>query len=455
MRLFKSNKSQGSLQNISAGKSPLHSPIESPLQSPAFPPPQSAAYGPGGAHYDESADPPDSQRVHSSDELAYFQSRGQSQNTANHASQGRPTVNVIPDHFDENHLFSLNATSATNQEEPRQRKHSKRSLFGLHSSKENTSLSPNPTLNFGRSISTTKNSQGQESQEASISQLAPAQYSGEGYSSDTYEEAERPVEPRPSQGNAEPDEQYYRQQNFDSPQSQTSSHHSPHGQDEGPYQNPQQTYYRPQPPPPASSSNQYLPYNPQPDRPSLDSYDPYHNIRPPSQLSLGPPSPISSIQQSGESRLPAVQGRQSNQPGQASPFQLQAGMARGESNNPSLRQQMVQQHQQRQEQGHGQYGMPQGPRQLQHQSSSMTEHGRSTPPPSKSREDISTQDYATLLQKHEELRMTLCLSLPALKHCLLDSCRGQILKSEKVLFRKGCPSYRLAKYGCKSTSFHV
>lgn len=411
MRLFKSNKSQGSIQNIAAGKSPRHSPIESPLQSPAFPPPQSAAYGPGGSHYDESALPSDSQRVHSSDELVYFPSRGQSLSTANHPSQGRPVVNVIPDHFDEKHRLPVNANSITNQEEPRPKKTSKRNFFSLHSSKENTSLAPNPASNFKRSLSTRNQVQGQENQEGSIS----AQYSGEGYSSDTYEETEYPVERRPSQGNVEPDEQYYRQANFESPQSQTSSQYSNPGQDEGSYQNPPPVYYRPQPPYPASSSNQYLPYNPPSDRRSLDSYDPCHTIRPPSQQSFGPPSPISSLQV-GESRPVPGPGRPSTQPGQASHLQPQAGMARSESNNPSLRQQIVQQHQQGQEQGHGQYGMPQGPRQMQHQSSSMTEHGRSTPPP-KSREDINTQDYATLvqrheelLQKHEELRMPLPLS---------------------------------------------
>jgi hypothetical protein len=412
MPLFKSNKSQGSLQNISAGKSPLHSPIESPLQSPSFPPPQSAAYGLGGAQHDQRADPSDSQRIYSSDEsqpnLAHSQSRVQSQNTASHGYQGRPIVNVIPDNFDENHLLPLTASSATQQEEHRHKKHSKRSFLGLHSSKDNTSSSTNPAFTLGRSLSTRKKGQGQESQEgSSTSQLTPAQYSGEGYHRDTFEEAESSNEYIPSQvNNTEPDEHFYRQQNLDSPQSQTSSHYSTHGQEEDQHRNPQPTYYRPQPPRPSSSSNQYLPYNPQSDRPSLDIYDPYATIRPPSQQSLGPPSPITSLQQSGESRPSTVQGRQPNQPGQAAHLQLQAGMARGESNNPSLRQQISQPHQ-GSDQGHGQYGMPQGSRQLQQHSSSMTEHGRNTPPPSKSREDFNSQEYATLVQKHEELRMSL------------------------------------------------
>lgn len=79
---------------------------------------------------------------------------------------------------------------------------------------------------------------------------------------------------------------------------------------------------------------------------------------------------------------------------------------------------MAQQHQ-GSDQGHGQYGMPQGSRQLQQHSSSMTEHGRNTPPPSKSREDFNTPDYATLLQKHEELRMSFASS-PAHEDYLRD-----------------------------------
>ncbi len=404
MRLFKSNKSQGSLQNISAGRSPLHSPIDSPLQSPAFPPPQSAAYGPGGAQYDESVDVSDSQRYYSSDEQqtypAHFASRGQSQDIPSHGYQGRPTVNIIPDQFDENRPVPSGALSAT-QQERRQQKHSKKSLFGLHSSKDNTSHPPPPVPTLGRRLSTRKRGPGPESQEGSIPQSTPAQYSGEGHSSDTHAEKESSNEYIPSQTHTEPDEQYYRQQNhFDSPQIQTSSHYSSQYQDEESHQNPQQTYNRPHPPRPSETSNPYVAYNPQLDRPSLDIYDPYRTIRPPSQQSLGPPSPITSVQQSNESRPSATPARLSNQSSLPSHLQPQTGMARGQDSNPSMRQQPAQQYQQGAEQGHGQYGIPPGARQAQQHS----EHGRNTPPPNKNREEFSSQDYTLLLQKHEELR---------------------------------------------------
>jgi hypothetical protein len=409
MRIFHKNRSAGSIQNISVGRSPLHSPIASPLQSPAFPPPHP---GPGAAHLDESADPSDSQRLYPSGEQqvhpAHSALRPQSQDSPNHGYQGRPTVNVIPDQFDENSPPALTASAAANQEERRQKKHIRRGLFGLHSSKEHTSHSHTPTLALGHSHSTKKKGTGVESQEGLISQQTPAQYSGEGYSSDTYEEKENSNEYIPS--HTDLDEQYYRQQdNFDSPESQTSSHYSSHPQDEESLSKPQQTYHRSYQPRQANTSNSYLPYNPPLDRPSLDIYDSYRSIRPPSQQSLGPPSPIASAQLSVELRPPINQVRQANHSSQSLNLQPGAGMARGEGSNPSMRQQLAQQHQQGEQQGHGQYGVPQAPRQLQQHSSSMTDHGRNTPPPTKSREDFNTQDYTALLQKHEELRMIIFL----------------------------------------------
>jgi hypothetical protein len=425
MRLFKSNKSQGSLHNISAGKSPLHSPIDSPLQSPAFPPPQSAAYGPGGARYDESTDPSDAQRNYSSDEQQpHFDrsaSRAQNQNIPSHGYQGRPIVNVTPDQVDENRPGPLTTVSVTDQEERCQKKLNKRSLFGLHSSKDNTSQTPAPTLPLGNNLPTRKKLAGSESPGGPPSQLTPAQYSGEGYSSDTQEGFTASKE-----YHTEADEQYYHQPNqFDSPQSQTSSRYSSHYQDEESYQDPQPTSHKPYPPRPSNTSNSYLPYNPQLDRSSLDIHDPYRTIRPPSQQSLGPPSPIVPLQQSNESRPSTVQTRPPNQSSQSSHLQPQAGMARGEASNPSMRQQLAQQHQQGGEQSHGQYGAPQEARQFKH-----SDHGRSTPP-NRNREEYNTQDYTTLLQKHEELRM-------CLRHFLsldprLIVCRDQILQSEEIL----------------------
>jgi hypothetical protein len=408
MRLFKSNKSQGSLQNISVGRSPLHSPIDSPLQSPAFPPPPSAAYGPGTAQYDESADTPDSQRYHSLDEpqarLGHFPSRAQSQNTQSPGYQGRPPVNFTPDQSDENRPLLLTAASAANQEERRPKKHIK-SLFGLHSPKEHNPNPKVPTPTLGRSLSSRKKVPGLEGREGLISQSTPTQYPGEGYSSDTYEETESSNEYIPSQVTPEPDEQYYRQQNhFDSPQSHTSSHHSSHYQEEESQYSSQQTYRRTHPSRPPKSPSPYLPYNPQQDRPGLDICDPQPTIRPPSQQSLGPPSPILAAQQASEPRPSTIQVRTLNQPSQSSYLLSQAGMARGESNNSSIR---MAQHPQGGEQGHGQSGGSQGPRQMQQHSSSMTDHRGSTPASSRNREEFNAQDYTALLQEHEKLRMSL------------------------------------------------
>lgn len=462
MRLFKTNRSQASL-NISAGRSPLHSPIDSPLQSPAFPPPQSAVYAPGSgsgsgsssaaaavaARYDESTDPLDSQRYLSSDEQqlsTQLSPEDRSPNPIGHGYQGRPTVNIVPDHFDENNLLPSTVPLANNTEERRQKKHGKRGLFGLHSFTDNHSHTPSLTL--GRSFSTKKKTAGQpQSQDGSVSQITTTQYSGEGYSSDTHEGNESSNEYVAAQAYPDPDELYYRQQNqFESPQSQSSSHYSGQYQDEDPRQNPQQylqqntpqnlqqnsgqnlqqnhqqnpqqsqqqdTQQNPQQHSqqvsqkpyqlrPADPSNPCIQYNSAADRPSLDIYDPYRTIRPPSQQSLGPPSPIISVQQSNEPRSAAGHVGQAIQLSQPSHLQPEARMARGDGSNPSMRQQMAQQ--QGTEQGHGQYGPPQGSRQLQHSTSSMTEHGRNTPPPTRPRDEYNTQDYIALVGRLEELR---------------------------------------------------
>ena len=412
MPLFKSTKPQGSL-NISAGRSPLPSPVDSPLQSPAFPPSQSAAYSPGGVQYDESTDPSDSQRYYSSDgqqpHPARFASCPQGQIRPSHNYQGRPVVNVAPGQLAGNSQAPLTAISTTNQEEPRQKRLTKRSLFGLHSSKENISNPPPSVLTLGRSTSAqelpAQELPAQESQGGTILQSARTQYPGEGFSSDTHEGKESPNEHIPSQGHTELDEQYYGPQNhLDSPQSHTSSHCSGHCPEEASHHNQQQTAHKPYQLFPSNVSNPYLPYNPQLDRPSLENFDPYQINRPPSQQSLGPPSPILALPQANESRPLASQVRQKSQ----SPETV---MARGEGSDASMRQQMAQQHQQGGEQGYGQYSAPQGSRLFKQHSSTMAEHGRSTPPPTRSREDFNTQDYSALLQRHEELRMILPAAL--------------------------------------------
>lgn len=437
--LFRSKKSQGSLQNISAGRSPLHSPIDSPLQSPAFPAPQSATYGPG--QHTESANSSDPQHYQSSDDsqphTAQSASRVSSQSTLTQGYPGQPTVNIVSGQSDENHPVPLTAESATNQDDRRQKRLTTRSLFNLYLSKDSSSYSSPQSPKLGRSVSTRKKVPLLESWERLLPPSTPTYSSGEGRSGDTCEETEASKGGRPSQINTVPDEQYHRQQDqFDSPESQTSAHSVNHYPDQEAQPHPQGPYHYHgrHPPRPLDTSSPYLPYNPQADRSSLEIHDPYRTLRPPSQHSLGPPSPVKSIQQPNDSGPSPHQARQTDQASQSSHLQSQAGMARGEGSNDAMRQQMAPQQQLGGEQSHGQYGSHQGNRLLQQQHSSMTDHGRSTPPPAKSREEISNLDVATLQQKLYELSMDMWLSHSSITaNMLFHPCSRQIHQGEEIL----------------------
>ncbi|KIV82785.1 hypothetical protein PV11_04864 [Exophiala sideris] len=128
--------------------------------------------------------------------------------------------------------------------------------------------------------------------------------------------------------------------------------------------------------------------------------DQYRHLGPPSQTSLGPPSPSANPAHSQffqDSRpSTAATNRYSVQSGVQG--QPPTGMAGGDPRNGSLRQQMSQRDNRAEE--HNQY-QNQDPRVRMSQQSS--EQGRSTPPP-RSREDISQLDYNQLLQRHEELQ---------------------------------------------------
>lgn len=201
-------------------------------------------------------------------------------------------------------------------------------------------------------------------------------------------------------------DQYQRTQGqFDSPQSQSTQQSIDYAED-APHFNPEheqyQAYHQSES---ANTSDHYLPYQGQSQltRPgNLDS-DPYQHLRPPSQTSLGPPSPIANpphpqpVQDSRPST--AATNRFSVQSVSQAHQQQQSVMAGGDPRNGSLRQQISQREPRGEE--HNQYQNQQDPR--VRMSQQAPEQGRNTPPP-RSREDISQLDFLQLLQRHEELQ---------------------------------------------------
>lgn len=197
------------------------------------------------------------------------------------------------------------------------------------------------------------------------------------------------------------------QSQFDSPRSQTTQQSIDYNEDTAhfiPRQEQYKAYHQTES---DSTSEQYLPYQEQPSRPSNAGSDPHQHLRPSSQASLGPPSPVtnlphqSQLQDSRPStgaidRYSVQPGTQGHLPQQQ---QQQPVMARGDPPNGGLRQQLSQRDTRTEE--HTQYQSQQDPRVRMSQQAS--DQGRSTPPP-RSREDASQLDYHQLLQRHEELQ---------------------------------------------------
>ena len=196
-------------------------------------------------------------------------------------------------------------------------------------------------------------------------------------------------------------EQYRRNQGqFDSPQSQYT-HQSVDYAEDAPSFSPQreqyQAYHQDES---ANNSENYLPY--QPSQASNVESDSYHHLRPPSQASLGPPSPISAPAQP---HLGGLDSRPStaatNRFSAQSATQGQALMARGDPSNGSIRQQLSQREPRTDDQNQFQGQTQADPRARMSQQAS--EQGRNTPPP-RSREDVTQLDFASLLARHEELQ---------------------------------------------------
>lgn len=153
------------------------------------------------------------------------------------------------------------------------------------------------------------------------------------------------------------------------------------------------------PPDSADSSSNHLPLQPQ-------HYDNHQALRPPSQASLGPPSPL--VVQQPDSRPPtsSTQSRFSvpivvqpqpqqdqNHQRQTSQEQTEA-MGRNDNSNGNARQ-----HREDDRHAHYQSQAQQDPRVR----TQGHDQGRNTPPP-RNRDDLASLDFAQLLQKHEELQ---------------------------------------------------
>ncbi|EXJ83517.1 hypothetical protein A1O1_07140 [Capronia coronata CBS 617.96] len=195
------------------------------------------------------------------------------------------------------------------------------------------------------------------------------------------------------------------QGHFDSPQSQTTHQSVGHAEDT-PHLNPRQEQYQAyHQSDSASTSEQYLPYQEPPSRPTNADSDPYQHLRPSSQASFGPPSPVANLPHTThphESRpSTAATNRYSVQSAsQGQSHQQQQGvMARGDPAIGPLRQQLSQRDTRSEELS--QYPSQQDPR--LRMSQQVSEQGRNTPPP-RSREDPSQLEYHQLLQRHEELQ---------------------------------------------------
>ncbi len=215
------------------------------------------------------------------------------------------------------------------------------------------------------------------------------------------------VDPRASQAvDSTTYEQYQRNQQaqqFDSPQSQYT-HQSVEYAEDAPQFSPQQEQYQAYQPESSNTSDQYLPYQPS-SRPSNAS-DPYQHLRPPSQASLGPPSPINTPAQpylGGPDSRPstAATNRYSTQSATQGQQPIQAAMARGDASNGSIRQQLSQREARTDEQSYS--SQTQSDPRVRMSSQQVSEQGRNTPPP-RSREDVTQLDFASLLARHEELQ---------------------------------------------------
>ena len=459
---FRSNKSQSSIDRFSPSRegSPTHSEAPAnPYPLPAPTAPLAQRYPAGQPQYDGASESPEQRtyqessqtQTHPAHQLARAEGhRIDPAPDAAYKSPGRPSVHITgpsspntdPPIYDEHRPLPPSASQLQPVEPEKERRKSKRSIFSLHKEpKESTS--PTSGRGPGRAASLLKKSpagqqghhsvtisgpypqakpadtQYQEKVNHSVNitghhpQVNPADTEHqEPLQQSFYRSQESLTDPenRPS------NEQYYQQgqDQLDQPRSQPGVQAEGHFRGEPRHS---QQYQGDRERQSEESAETYFAYqqHQQEQRGGEEddsaAFDP-RQIRPPSQLSLlGPPSPgtqsadsrpSSATNQSNPSRFStqstAAVGPQLQQQQQQQQHTL---MARGDPPSNGLRDQMNQQRDPRmQDSSHGQYNGQQDPRT---RVSQHPEQGRSTPPP-RSREDNSSMDFQTLLQRYEELR---------------------------------------------------
>ena len=442
MRLFRSNKSQSSIDRFNPSRegSPTHP------ESNAYPPPASAApltqrYPAGPSQYDGVSDPQEQRRYRESDQPqthpAHQITRSQSHRAgaggiAAYSSPAKPSVHIVgpsspagiakpPNH--EEQRFQPPPLSQLQPVAPeKERRKSKRSIFGLHSSSKESREASSPTSPLGQSKepgrrgSLLRRAQpGQQGLQQPLTISGPYPQTQPGSSSYQQQSREALYHSQESLTDSDdktPNETIYQgQDRFDQSQSQLGGHSERQLQGDHRYsQQALQQYQSDRGRRSEESAETYLAYQQQQEGQEEDPTGPDSSqFRPPSQLSLlSPPSPGT---QSGDSRPSSAtnasqHSRFSTQSAVAiGPLSQQQqqhiAMARGDPPPNGLREQMNQQRDPRlQEPGHGQYVGQQDPRS---RASQHVEQGRGTPPP-RNREDIGSLDFQTLLQRYEELR---------------------------------------------------
>lgn len=438
---FKSNKSQSSIDryNPSREGSPTHP--EPPAHNAAYPPPaaQTAPLAqrypavPGSSQHDGASDAPEQRRYHEAAQdqthPAHHLSRSQSNRLASggdaqYNTTGRPSVHIIgpsspttaPPIYEEQRYPPPPPSQLQPGPQEKERRKSKRSIFGLHSSSKESKEpnSPSSSRAPGRTGSLLRKTQLEPQGQQSLTTSGPYPQASPGNQAHQQQSQEGFYQSQDSLTDSEdraPNERFY-QGNGQFDQSQSQAGVSPEGQR---YSQQSQQQYQGGPERRSEESiDTYLQYQQHQQQQQLQqgldqdsaAFDP-RQIRPPSQLSLlGPPSPGT---QSADSRPSSAtnishQSRFSTQ--SAAPIgplsqqqqQQHIAMARGDPPPNGLRDQISQQRDPRLDPGHPQYGQDPRSRVPQH-----AEQGRSTPPP-RSREDIGNMDFQTLLQRHEELR---------------------------------------------------
>lgn len=377
-----------------------------------------------------------------------------------HEQPGRPTLNVVPgqptgpDPVSPTHpddpAWTPQSPDSSPQVESQPRK--RRGLFGLGSSKDKDKDSSHGTKVLSRNISRRKaghlgsskknppNEQGSDSthdyqgrtsidsrmpqNSSRVSQPGPQPpYPPRNDSRPAiHSESQDPDHPSIQRVSTDPDSYYQQQrQGEDLYEGQLGTYRAPQYQEELIQPTPQHPHFQITHPQRRQSTTTSQHGGP-PEQGSLQSnhspqLDTYHTIRPPSQQSFGPPSPLHPQYQSIDSQQKPPSFRQSLQPTDG-PIPPQGSMA--PDRQTGLRQPMesTAQHGQARDPPIGppppyNQPLPNLPQGSSFKGSNMSqqslgESGRETPPPGKAREDMSDADVRALQQEYRELRRSPC-----------------------------------------------